>query len=176
MSSMNFHLFPRDILDTNILPLLSYLDLGRLSQASVTMLRVVENYLSVYTSLDMSLVTARLSPEDWPAKLPKAFVFLTKGAKSLRRLVIENYEYAPVASLETLRKVLRKNQNLQIVTLINIKLTSSVMRVILELENLKRLEISPEICPGVKFTNILEMIVKKGCKVIHHHPQGGNAA
>lgn len=168
--TISFIILPRDILDSNLLPLLDYFCLARLYQVSKAMRNIVENYLASYSSLDMSLVTRRLQYEDWRKKVPLAFMFLTRGSSSLRRLTVNDVTDIPVASLETLKLVLRKNQNLQFLTLINIKLTSSVMQAILELDHLRVLEISPEICPGVKFTNILEQIQKKGCSVVHHHP------
>ena len=75
----------------------------------------------------------------------------------------------PVASLNDIKKLLRNNPNLEEVTLVNVKLTSSCLDQMLKLPKIKYVKVSPDICPGVKFTDAMEQLEKKGCKVDYHY-------
>jgi hypothetical protein len=152
----------------------------------------VTKFLISNRLLDMTSVSRKLD-EDCMFRADtmkrQAFAFLTKGATCLRVLEIDNNNsyhtqlpvasvndvkriiHKKVASVTDLKRLIRKNTKLEIVTLVNMKVTVPLMAVLASLPKIAYLKISPAMCPDFyseKFSDMIAHIKKRGCKFVYH--------
>ena len=172
---------PLELLTTSLLPLLDFLTLAQLAQTCTTMRAAVSDRLLTMKTLDMIAMSRwieRIANQGTAQYRKKtAFRFLTVNGtvSSLRKLKIGgNSTGKPMADLNTLKKVIRKNKNLEELSLVNMTVSNSLLEVIKELPKLKHLQIylatDKNKVDKLKFYAMMKEMKKKGCTIYFDPP------
>ena len=167
---------PKEVLTNCLLPLLDHFTLGRVAQTCNGLRSAVQSFLETNRVLNMIptsrvIETGELSMAGVRKKA--AFIFLTKSysVNCLRKLFIDDHPAMPVASVANIKKLIKRNRNLEELILVNIKLSSAMLDDISKLPKLKSLKLSPDICVDKedKFSDYMESIEKRGCDIQFHY-------
>ena len=158
-NSISIIFLPTELLTCSLIPLLDHVSMSRLSQTCSTMRDVVHDHLLTSKSLDMTAVAKWIcdvrseADAGWPLDTDMekillggdrekgAFMFLTRNATviKLRKLTIGG---DPV-HLAIIKKVIKQNKDIEELSLVDIKVTNCLMKIVNKLPKLKYLEISP---------------------------------
>ena len=167
---------PREVITCSILPLLDHFSLAMISQTCTSLKSAVSHFLTTNRMLNMVPVSRRIELGTLAMagdRKKAAFMFLTKNVtvNCLRKLHIDDHPAMPVASLGTIKKLVKLNKNLEELTLVNIKLAGPILKIISQLPKLKYLKLSPDICQDKedKFSDFMEELEKKGCEIQLHY-------
>eukprot|EP00092_Neocalanus_flemingeri_P018150 GFUD01019642.1.p1 GENE.GFUD01019642.1~~GFUD01019642.1.p1 ORF type:complete len:197 (+),score=48.70 GFUD01019642.1:208-798(+) len=164
---------PLELLTFCILPQLDQVSLARLAKTCTRMRSAVHTFLLKSKTLDMKDVIYWIETEnrlvDCSDALKAAFMFLTRNTSviSLRKLKMWGHPDQPtMVNLNTIRKLIKQNRNLEELSLVNMKLTDHLMDVIMKLPKLKYLQLSPALInkgsnPYVK----IKELKQKGCEI-----------
>jgi hypothetical protein len=191
MSNSIIIFLPTEVLTCSLLPLLDHVSMSRLSQTCSTMRDVVHDHLLTSKSLDMTDVDRWISDvrseayAGWPFNTDMekvllggdrekgAFMFLTRNATvtRLRKLTIGG---DPV-HLPIIKKLVKQNKDIEELSLVDIKVTNCLMKIINKLPKLTYLEISParHLLKASNFWPVVKELKEKECQVFGVIPQCG---
>eukprot|EP00092_Neocalanus_flemingeri_P075589 GFUD01093649.1.p2 GENE.GFUD01093649.1~~GFUD01093649.1.p2 ORF type:complete len:183 (+),score=56.11 GFUD01093649.1:66-614(+) len=163
---------PLEVTSCSILPLLDHVSLAKLGQSCTSMRSAVSVYLQTNKNLDMTAVTRWIENEEardvdrmevYCDRKKVAFKFLTRNVTVTHLKKLTMTSSWPMANLNTVKKLIKQNKDMEELSIVNMKLTNSLLNVISELPKLRYLKLSPN--PPENLFDILMEIKKKGCEL-----------
>eukprot|EP00092_Neocalanus_flemingeri_P083797 GFUD01105187.1.p1 GENE.GFUD01105187.1~~GFUD01105187.1.p1 ORF type:complete len:196 (-),score=48.28 GFUD01105187.1:100-687(-) len=181
---------PLEVTSCSILPLLDYVSLAKLGQSCTSMRSAVSFYLQTNKNLDMTAVTRWIENEEardvdrifmeeilndsirsreyvYCDRKQVAFKFLTRNVTVTHLKKLTMTSSWPMANLNTVKKLIKQNKDMEELSIVNMKLTNSLLDVISELPKLKYLKLSPNLREN-KVNHLLAILMeikKKGCEM-----------
>eukprot|EP00092_Neocalanus_flemingeri_P024503 GFUD01026572.1.p1 GENE.GFUD01026572.1~~GFUD01026572.1.p1 ORF type:complete len:194 (+),score=61.65 GFUD01026572.1:65-646(+) len=179
---------PLEVTSCSILPLLDHVSLAKLGQSCTSMRSAVSFYLQTNKNLDMTAVTRWIENEEardvdrmevilndpvrsreyvYCDRKKVAFKFLTRNVTVTHLKKLTMTSSWPMANLNTVKKLIKQNKDMEELSIVNMKLTNSLLDVISELPKLKYLKLSPNLRENKvnHLFDILMEIKKKGCEM-----------
>ena len=167
---------PTEVITCSILPILDHFSLAMVAQTCTTLNKAVSHFLTTNKVLNMVPVSRRIEMGTLATageRKKAAFMFLTKKntVNCLKKLYIDDHPAMPVASLATIKKLVKQNRNLEELMLINLKLNPPFLQIITQLPRLKYLRLSPDMCQDKedKFSDFMEELERNGCEIKLHY-------
>ena len=140
------------------------------------MMSLAISFLSTNRTLNMIPVSRRIEMGTLSKageRKKSAFAFLTRNTtvSCLRKIQIDDHPAMPVARIPTIKKLIKMNDDLEELTLVNMKLPIQVLEQISKLPRLKYLKLSPDICADKedRFSDFMEALEMKGCDIRFHY-------